>query len=55
MLGKGHDGKLKRIEYRGKYLRASRTGGVALRAQTKAAGIHFTANSKHGLRARQLV
>ena len=51
MLEKGHDGKLKRIEYRGKYLRASRTGGVALRAQTKAAGINLTANSKHGLRA----
>ena len=44
------DGRLKRIEYRGKYLRASRTGGVALRAQGKAAGINFTVNSNHGTR-----
>ena len=51
MLKIGPDGRLQRIEYRGKYLRMSRTGGVALRAQTKAAGINFTANSAHGLRA----
>jgi hypothetical protein len=51
MFGKDKNGRLKRIEYRGKYLRASRTGGVALRAQTKVSGIHLTANSKHGLRA----
>ena len=44
------DGRLKRIEYRGKYLRASRTGGVALRAQGKAAGVNFTVNSSHGTR-----
>ena len=44
------DGRLKRIEYRGKYLRASRTGGVSLRAQGKAAGVNFTVNSKHGTR-----
>ena len=44
------DGRLKRIEYRGKYLRASRTGGVALRAQGKAAGVNFTVNSSNGTR-----
>jgi hypothetical protein len=42
--------RLKRIEYRGRHLRASRTGGVALRAQTKAAGINLTANTAHGAR-----
>ena len=51
MLRKDENGRLKRIEYRGKYLRASRTGGIALRAQTKGSGIHLTANSKRGLRA----
>ena len=50
ILEKGTDGRLKRIEYRGKYLRASRTGGVALRAQAKAAGINFTANTNRGSR-----
>ena len=49
------DGRLKRIEYRGKYLRASRTGGVALRAQGKAAGINFTVNSKHGTRVSKRI
>mgnify|MGYP005848344367 CR=1 FL=1 len=44
------DGRLKRIEYRGRHLRASRTGGVALRAQTKAAGVNLTANSARGAR-----
>jgi len=43
-------GRLKRIEYRGRHLRASRTGGVALRAQTRAAGINLTANTTHGAR-----
>jgi hypothetical protein len=50
LIEKGPDGRLKRIEYRGKYLRASRTGGVALRAQAKAGGINFTANSNRGAR-----
>jgi hypothetical protein len=50
MLGKDADGKLKRIEYRGRYLRASRTGGVALRAQTEAAGLNLTVNSNRGVR-----
>lgn len=50
MLGRDAAGRLKRIEYRGKYLRVSRTGGIALRAQTKAAGINLTANSSRGMR-----
>ena len=44
------DNRLKRIEYRGKYLRASRTGEVSLRAQGKASGVNFAINSKHGTR-----
>jgi DNA uptake protein ComE-like DNA-binding protein len=47
---KDKDGKQRRIEHRGKNLRISRTGGVALRAQIKAARLNVTANSKHGLR-----
>ncbi|NLY12440.1 MAG: DNA-binding protein [Gammaproteobacteria bacterium] len=43
-------GKQRRIEHRSKHLRISRTGGVALRMQVKAAGLTVTANSKHGLR-----
>lgn len=44
------DGRQKRIEYTGDYLRASRTGGVSLRAQTRAAGINLTGNTNHGVR-----
>ncbi|RRQ20216.1 DNA-binding protein [Guyparkeria sp. SCN-R1] len=44
------DGRQARIEHRGRYLRASRTGGVALRAQTKAAGVNFTGNTAQGIR-----
>ena len=47
---KDERGRQKRIEHRGKYLRASRTGGVSLRAQTKAAGLTVTGNTKHGVR-----
>lgn len=43
-------GNQTRIEHRGKHLRVSRTGGVSLRAQAKAAGMNVTANSQHGLR-----
>ena len=43
-------GRQKRIEHAGRHLRVSRTGGVSLRAQTRAAGINATANSRHGLR-----
>ena len=50
MIERGADGRLKRIEYRGRYLRASRTGGVAVRAQTKAAGLNLTVNSNRGVR-----
>ena len=50
MFERDADGRLKRIEYRGKYLRASRTGGLALRARTKAAGVNLTANTAHGVR-----
>lgn len=41
---------MKRIEYRGRYLRASRTGGVALRDQIRVGKINVTANSQHGVR-----
>lgn len=47
---KDADGRQKRIEYSGRYLRASRTGGVSLRAQTRAAGINLTGNTNHGVR-----
>lgn len=47
---KDSGGRQKRIEHRGKYLRVSRTGGVALRAQKKIAGINVTGNTKNGLR-----
>ncbi|WP_018936673.1 hypothetical protein [Thioalkalivibrio sp. ALJ24] len=47
---KDRDGRQKRIEHSGRYLRASRTGGVSLRAQTRAAGINLTGNTRHGVR-----
>lgn len=43
-------GKQRRIEHRGRHLRASRTGGVALRAQTRAAGVNLTGNTSRGVR-----
>ena len=43
-------GKQRRIEHRGKHLRASRTGGVALRAQAQALGARLTANTQRGFR-----
>lgn len=48
---KDEDGKQVRIEHRGKYTRASRTGGVAVRAEKKAGPVNLTANSSQGLRA----
>ncbi|MDK2963610.1 MAG: hypothetical protein PWQ29_1004 [Verrucomicrobiota bacterium] len=48
---KDSDGRQKRIEHRGRHLRISRTGGVAVREQIKVAGLNLTANSKHGIRA----
>ncbi|MCL7744286.1 helix-hairpin-helix domain-containing protein [Guyparkeria hydrothermalis] len=47
---KDADGRQVRIEHRGRYLRASRTGEVSLRAQTKAAGVNFTGNTAQGIR-----
>lgn len=47
---KDRHGRQKRIEYTGRYLRASRTGLVSLRAQTRVAGINATANTRHGVR-----
>lgn len=50
-LGKKDEyGRQRRVEHRGRYLRASRTGGVALRAQTKAAGLTLTGNTARGVR-----
>lgn len=48
---KDEDGKLVRIEHRGKYTRASRTGGVAVRGEKKVGPVNLTANSSKGLRA----
>ena len=48
---KDSDGRQKRIEHRGRHLRVSRSGGVAVREQIKVAGLNLTANSKHGVRA----
>ncbi len=48
-------GKQHRIEHRGKYLRANRTGGVSLRAQTRKAGLNLTANTQHGFRVSRTV
>jgi len=47
---KDRQGRHKRVEHQGPYLRASRTGGVSLRAQTRVAGVNATANTRHGLR-----
>lgn len=53
MFGLGHkdeDGKQVRIEHRGKYTRASRTDGVAVRAEKKLGPVNATANSSEGVR-----
>lgn len=47
---KDRHGRQKRIEYTGQYLRASRTGLVSLRAQTRVAGVNATANTRRGVR-----
>lgn len=55
-IGKKNDqGKQVRVEHRGRFLRASRTGGLSLRAQAKAAGLSLTANSRHGFRVSHTV
>jgi hypothetical protein len=54
MLGianEDQDGKEVRIERRGKHMRASRTGGIAVRAQKKHGPVTLTANSSRGVRA----
>ncbi len=58
MLGickKDDKGRQIRVEHRGRHLRASRTGGVSLRAQAEAAGLNFTVNSSHGTRVSRRV
>ncbi len=52
---KDDQGRQTRIEHRGKHVRASRTGGVSLRAQAEAAGMNFTVNSSHGTRVSRRV
>lgn len=47
---KDKDGKQVRIEHRGKYTRASRTGGVSLRAEKKLGPVNATANTSEGIR-----
>ena len=44
------DGRQVRVEHRGKNLRASRTGGVAARAEKKIGPVNATVNTTHGLR-----
>ena len=54
MLGLGkkdEDGKQVRVEHRGKYTRASRTGGMSARAEKKLGGVNLTANTSEGVRA----
>lgn len=58
MLGLGkkdEDGKQVRVEHRGKYTRASRTGGVSVRAEKKLGGVNLTANTSKGVRASSRV
>ncbi|MFO8155540.1 MAG: helix-hairpin-helix domain-containing protein [Thiohalospira sp.] len=47
---KDEHGRQKWIQHSGRHLRVSRTGGVALRARTRAAGINLTANTARGVR-----
>lgn len=42
--------EIKRIEYQGKNVRLSRTGGASVRAEGKVGSVNVTANSKHGIR-----
>ena len=51
LSNKDEDGKQVRIEHRGKYTRASRTGGVSVRGEQKVGPVNLTANSSKGLRA----
>lgn len=47
---KDSDGRQVRIEHRGRHLRASRTGGIALREQISAGGLTLTGNTQRGAR-----
>ena len=47
---KDKDNPSKRIEYRGKNVRVSRTGGVSATKTFKDDGVGATINTKHGLR-----
>ena len=47
---KNKDKPHKRIEYRGKNVRVSRTGGVSVTKTFKGDGVGATINTKHGLR-----
>lgn len=47
---KDSDNKQVRIEHRGKYNRASRTGSVALRAEKRLGPVNATANTSDGFR-----
>jgi len=47
---KNKDNPSKRIEYRGKNVRVSRTGGVSATKTFKGDGVGATINTKHGLR-----
>ena len=54
MFGLGNkdkDGRQVRLEHRGKHIRASRTGGVSLRAENKIGKVNLTANTSKGVRA----
>jgi len=53
MFGLGREdkaGRQVRIEHRGRNLRASRTGGLAARAQTKLGPVYATVNTSTGAR-----
>lgn len=47
---KDADGRQVRLEHRGKYTRASRTGGVAARVEGKVGPVNVTANTAKGVR-----
>jgi hypothetical protein len=47
---KDKDGKQVRIEHRGKHTRASRTGGLSVRAEKKVGPVNATANTSKGIR-----
>lgn len=54
MIGLGkkdEDGKQVRVEHRGKYTRASRTGDVSVRAEQKLGPFTVTGNTSRGVRA----